>query len=99
MRKSFLIARSNMRRARGQAVAIVVLILIAAMMLNLWLLLATDYKATFDRYHDKLHDGHVTLAVDSDTPDFRAVLTETLERDRAASLSRKIISLLISPPL
>ena len=81
MRKSLLIARSNMRRARGQAVAIVVLILIAAMMLNLWLMLATDYKANFDRYHDKLNDGHVTLAVDSDTPEFRAFITETLEED------------------
>ena len=81
MRKSVLIARSNMRRARGQAAAIVVLVLIAAMMLNLWLMLAMDYKANFDRYHDKLHDGHVTLAVDSDTPEFRAFLTGTLERD------------------
>ena len=81
MRKSLLIARSNMRRARGQAVAIVVLILIAAMMLNLWLMLAMDYKANFDRYHDKLNDGHVTLAVDSDTPEFRVFITETLEED------------------
>ena len=81
MRKSLLIARSNLRRARGQAVAIVVLVLIAAMMLNLWLMLAMDYKANFDRYHDKLNDGHVTLAVDSDTPEFRAFLTETLEED------------------
>ena len=35
MGKSFLIARSNLRRAKGQAAAIVVLILLAAMMLNL----------------------------------------------------------------
>ena len=88
MRKSVLIARSNLRRARGQAVAIVVLILIAAMMLNLWLMLAMDYKANFDRYHDKLNDGHVTLAVDSDTPEFRAFLTGTLERDSRADQFR-----------
>ncbi|MDE6281830.1 MAG: hypothetical protein K2M15_08625, partial [Oscillospiraceae bacterium] len=88
MRKSLLIARSNMRRARGQAVAIVVLILIAAMMLNLWLMLAMDYKANFDRYHDKLNDGHVILAVDSDTPEFRAFLTETLEQDDRAEQFR-----------
>ncbi|MDE6589573.1 MAG: ABC transporter permease, partial [Oscillospiraceae bacterium] len=88
MRKSLLIARSNMRRARGQAVAIVVLILIAAMMLNLWLMLALDYKANFDRYHDKLNDGHVTLVVDSDTPEFRAFLTETLEQDSRADQFR-----------
>ena len=88
MKKSFLIARSNMRRAKGQAVAIVVLVLIAAMMLNLWLMLAMDYKANFDRYHDKLNDGHVTLAVDSDTPEFRAFLTQTLEQDSRAEQFR-----------
>ncbi len=39
MRKLFLIARSNMRKAKGQTVAIIVLILLAAMLLNLWLML------------------------------------------------------------
>ena len=81
MRKSFLIARSNLRLAKGQAAAIVVLILLAAIMLNLWLMLAMDYKANFDRCHDKLNDGHVTMAVDGDTPELRDFLTETLERD------------------
>lgn len=88
MRKSLLIARSNLRRARGQAVAIVVLILLAAMMLNLWLMLAMDYKANFDRCHDRLNDGHVTMAVDSDTPELRDFLTETLERDGRAARFR-----------
>ncbi len=53
-----------MRRAKGQTVAIVVLILLAAMLLNLWLMLSMDYRANFDRYHDKLNAEHVTLAVD-----------------------------------
>ena len=88
MGKSFLIARSNLRRAKGQAAAIVVLVLLAAMMLNLWLMLAMDYKANFDRYHDKLNDGHVTLAVDSDAPEFRAFLTQTLEQDSRADQFR-----------
>ena len=88
MRKSVLIARSNLRRAKGQAAAIVVLILIAAVMLNLWLMLAMDYKANFDRHHDRLHDGHVTLAADSDTPEFRAFLTRELEGDSRAAQFR-----------
>lgn len=88
MGKSFLIARSNLRRAKGQAVGIVVLILLAAMMLNLWLMLAMDYTANLDRYHDKLNDGHVTLAVDSDAPELRAFLTETLEGDGRAGQFR-----------
>ncbi len=87
MGKHLLIARSNLRRARGQAVTIVVLMLIAAMMLNLWLMLAMDYKANFDRCHDRLNDGHVTLAANNGTPEFRAFLTETIEEDsRAAQL-------------
>lgn len=64
MRKLFLIARSNMRKAKGQTVAIVVLILLAAILLNLWLMLSMDYKANFDRYHDKLNAEHVTLVID-----------------------------------
>lgn len=81
MRKSFLIARSNMRKAKGQTVAIVVLILLAAMLLNLWLMLSMDYKANFDRYHDKLNAEHVTLAVDGDTDEVQKFLSQTLEGD------------------
>lgn len=39
MRKSFLIARSNIRKAKGQAAEILILMLPAALMFNLWLML------------------------------------------------------------
>ncbi len=81
MRKSFLIACSNIRKSKGQTVAIVVLILLGAMMLNLWLMLSMDYQANFDRYHDKLNAEHVTLAVGSDSDKTRKFLAETLEND------------------
>ena len=81
MRKLFLISRSNMRKAKGQTVAIVVLILLAALMLNLWLMLSMDYKANFDRYHDKLNAEHVTVAVDRDTDGMRQFLESTLGND------------------
>ena len=80
MRKLFLIARSNMRKAKGQTVAIAVLILLAAMLLNLWLMLSMDYKANFLRYHDKLNAEHVTLLVD-DTNKVQKFLSQTLESD------------------
>ena len=80
MRKLFLIARSNMRKAKGQTAAIVVLILLAAILLNLWLMLSMDYKANFDRYHDKLNAEHVTLLVD-DTDNVPKFLSQTLEND------------------
>lgn len=81
MRKLFLIARSNMRKAKGQTVAIIVLILIASILLNLWLMLSMDYKANFDRYHDKLNAEHVTLAVDDSDGSIVQFLSETLEND------------------
>ncbi len=85
MRKLFIIARSNMRKAKGQTVAIVVLILIAALMLNLWLMLALDYKANFDRYHDKLNAEHVTIAVDDENGEVREFLDGTLAEDSRVS--------------
>ncbi len=81
MKKSFLIARSNIRKAKGQTAAIIVLILLAALMLNLWLMLSMDYKANFDRYHDKLNAEHVTLSVDGDADEVREFLSQTLEDD------------------
>lgn len=85
MRKSLLIARSNIRKAKGQTVAIVVLILLAALPFNLWLMLDMDYQKNFDRYHDKLNAEHVTLSVDGDTDEMREFLTQILENDEKVS--------------
>ncbi len=81
MKRSFLIVRSNIRKSKGQTAAIIILILIAAFMFNLWLMLSLDYKSNFDRYHDKLNAEHVTLAVDSNTDEFQAFLSHKLEGD------------------
>lgn len=40
MNKNLLLARSNIRKAKGQTVAIVVLVLLASIMMNLWLMLS-----------------------------------------------------------
>lgn len=82
MRKYFLIARSNIRRTKGQTASIIVLILLAAFMLNLWLMLSIDYKANFDRYHDKLHAEHVTISADDKDGSVRSFLWQTLENDK-----------------
>lgn len=81
MKKSILIARSNLRQAKGQAAAITILILLAAFMLNLWLMLSLDYKRNFDRCHDRLNAEHVTLALSSDDARLRDFVVETLEKD------------------
>lgn len=85
MRKLFLIARSNMRNAKGQTVVIVVLILLAAMLFNLWLMIAMDYHANFDRYHDELNAEHVTISIGDDTVETQEFLTETLSDDSRIS--------------
>lgn len=81
MRKSILLARANLRKGRGQAAAIIVLVLLAAAMLNLWLILSLDYKQNFERYHDRLNAEHVTLAVGGDSKEMRDFLAQTLEND------------------
>ena len=81
MRKSFLIARSNIRKAKGQTASMVVLILLAAMMLNLWLMLSTDYKANFSRYHDAFNAEDVTVSVNAEGNDIHDFLAQTFETD------------------
>lgn len=85
MRKIFLLARSNLRKSKGQTTALIVLILFAALMLNLWLMLSMDYKQNFDRYHDKLNAEHVTLAIDGDNSKIQEFLIQTLKADNRTS--------------
>lgn len=81
MRKSLILARSNLKRAKGQTLTIAALVLLAALMLNLWLMLSTDYKKNFDRYHDALNSEHVTLSLASNDEDMRAFVSDTLDSD------------------
>lgn len=85
MKNGFLLARSNLRAAKGQTASIAVLILLAALMLNLWLMLSMDYKQNFDRCHDWLNAEHVTLAVDSHSSSMRSFLSKTLKKDSRTS--------------
>ncbi len=81
MRKTILITCSNIRKAKGQTAAVTILVLLAALMLNLWFMLSTDYKKNFDRYHDKLNAEHVTLLLDSQETQLRNFVAETLDQD------------------
>ncbi|MBD5528408.1 MAG: FtsX-like permease family protein [Lachnospiraceae bacterium] len=85
MNKSFLLVHSNLRRAKGQTLSIAVLILLAAAMLNMWLMLSMDYKQNFDRCHDRLHAEHVTLVMDGDSDAVRPFLERTLQEEKQAT--------------
>lgn len=78
MKRLFLIAAANLRRAKGQTAAIVALVLLASVMLNLGLMLSMDYKENFDRYHEELNAEHVILAVGSRSPEVRKTIEEEL---------------------
>lgn len=81
MGKGFLIVRSNLRQTKGQTAAIIVLILLASCMLNLWLMLAMDYKQNFDRYHDELNAEHVTVVITGQDQEMRDDIVRTLQED------------------
>ncbi len=81
MKKLLLIVRSNLRKAKGQTVAIIVLVFFAALLLNLGLMLSMDYHENFDRYHDQLNAEHVTLAVQDNDDSVRELLSRTLTAD------------------
>lgn len=85
MNKLFLLVRSNLRRAKGQTLSIAVLILLAAAMLNMWLMLSMDYKQNFDRCHDRLHAEHVMLVMDGDSDEVRPFLERTLQEEMPAT--------------
>lgn len=85
MRRSLLIARANLCRSKGQTAAILVLLLAASAMLNLWLILDMDYKSNFDRCHDRLNAEHVTLLLNGEADGLKEYVRETIEKDEAAA--------------
>lgn len=77
--RNILLARSNIRKAKGQTAAIIVLVLLSSMMMNLWLMLSMDYRKNFDRCHDRLNDGHVNIAAYVAGDDFKNFISDTLD--------------------
>lgn len=77
--RNMLLARSNIRKAKGQTAAIIVLVLLSSMMMNLWLMLSMDYRQNFDRSHERLNDGHISIAAYPATDEFDGFMSDTLE--------------------
>ena len=78
MNRNILLIRSNIRKAKGQIAAIVVLVLLSSSLMNLWLMLSMDYQKNFERSHERLNDGHVTVAAYTREEAFREALSELL---------------------
>lgn len=85
MRKCFLLAKSNISRAKGQTIAIVVLVLIAAMLLNIWLMLSLDYTQNFDRKSAEMSSEDVVFAYKTSKDDFVSHLESIIKQDSRTS--------------
>lgn len=79
MYRNILLARANIRKAKGQTTAIIVIVLLSSLMMNLWLMLSMDYRKNFDRCHDRLNDGHVNIAAYVTDDDFENFISDTLK--------------------
>lgn len=79
MNRNILLARANIRKAKGQTTAIIVIVLLSSLMMNLWLMLSMDYRKNFDRCHDRLNDGHVNIAAYVTDDEFENFISDTLK--------------------
>lgn len=82
MGKYMMLAANNIRKRKKQTIVIFILIIAAACMMNLWLMLSGDYKANFDRQHDRLHAEHVTLMFNSDDDQIREFTKNALKQNQ-----------------
>lgn len=79
MYRNILLARANIRKAKGQTTAIIVIVLLSSLMMDLWLMLSMDYRKNFDRCHDRLNDGHVNIAAYVTDDEFENFISDTLK--------------------
>ena len=80
LNRNILISRANIRKAKGQTAAIITLVVLSSLMMNIWLMLSIDYKNNFDRYHERLNDGHVNIAAYTVDERFNKFINDTLDR-------------------
>lgn len=79
MSKLFLLAKANLRHEKSQAIVLFVLILLAALVLNLWLMLSMDYHANFDKRHEELNAEDAVLTLSMPKSEVQKQVDEILE--------------------
>ncbi|MCI8484740.1 MAG: FtsX-like permease family protein [Lachnospiraceae bacterium] len=82
MTEKMLLIRGNLHRTKGQVIAEILLILLAAGMMNLWLMLSLDYRQNFDRVHKKLNGEHVTLCIAGAEEQMQRDIADILEKEK-----------------
>ena len=81
MQKSLLLAKSNIRKSIGQLAAIFILILVASLLLNIWLVLAVDYSKNFERRAEKLNSEDAAFVFFSQNEEYKNYISDVLNKD------------------
>ena len=85
MLRNLLLIKSGLRRAKGQTAAIAALVLSAALMLNIWLMLAMDYKQNFERCHERLNGEHAAFVLGDSSGSMKDFLSDILQNDTSVT--------------
>lgn len=63
MNKIIMIAFANMKKSKGALFTLLLIIIVAAMLLNLGLLTSFNYSKSFEQRAEELHSAHVAIAI------------------------------------
>ena len=61
MKKIWMLTAANIRKAKGQAASLLLFVLIAAMFLNIGLMLYIDYGKSFETRYEQLNAPHMLV--------------------------------------
>jgi putative ABC transport system permease protein len=81
MGKILRLALSNIRKSRSRSLSFLVIVLIAALLLNLGLITGVDYAGSFDEKAEQLNAPGVVLVAQNDQPSFIADMEQELRGD------------------
>lgn len=84
MGKISILTKSNLKTSKGASICVGVLLLVASLLLNLSLILFTDYKSNFYTLHEKNNAEHVCINVQT-TDNFYDVVSDSLSNDNNVS--------------
>jgi len=81
--KSLLIIRFFVNKTKKQLAAIVLLLLLASMIMNLWMMLTGDYRKNFAREMDRLNGEDVILEMACRVPgDYKDEIEDVLDKQK-----------------
>lgn len=83
--KTWLLAVSNIRKGKGQATSFFIMILLAAILMNLGLVTWFKYDSNFDRKGEQLNTAHSLIAVQSTDPELIDSIKKELTQDSRTS--------------